>query len=180
MLAVVVGSLALLAFVLIRLAGEEYARDGRLSTSTSMFGWALYVLHGLTTILTAAAGLWRLDVPAAPAVAMGIVLVLAGLALGAAGAIALGSLGPLLGSEPGRLVTTGVYAVTRHPQTVGWALVLLGAAVIGRSGLALALALGFVVVGALALLAFVLIRLAGEEYARDGRLSTSTSMFGWA
>jgi protein-S-isoprenylcysteine O-methyltransferase Ste14 len=144
-LAVVIGALALLAFVLIRLAGEEYSRHGRLSTSTSMFGWALYVLHGLTTVLVAAAGLGRLDVPAGPAVAVGLLTVLAGLGLGGAGAAALGSVGPLLGREPQRLVTSGVYAITRHPQSIGWALVLVGAAIAGRSGLALALALGFAV-----------------------------------
>ena len=142
-LVVVLGALALLAFVVIRVAGEEYARDGRLSTSTALLGWSLYALHGLTTVLVALAGLGRVDVPAAAAVAVGALLALLGVGLGLAGAAALRSLGPLVGAEPGRLVTTGAYRLTRHPQNLGWGLALLGVAIAGRSGLALLLVAGF-------------------------------------
>ena len=138
------GALLLLAFVLIRLTGDEYERDGRLSRSTALLGLALYALHALTTVLVALAGLGRLDLPAGAALA-GVVVGLAGLALVGAGARALGSLGPLVGEEPRRLVTEGVYGATRHPQAVGWGLVLLGIALAARSGTALLLVAGYAV-----------------------------------
>ena len=139
----VLGALLLLTFVLIRLAGDEYERDGRLSRTTALLGLALYALHALTTVLVALAGLGRLDVPAGPAVAAGTVVGLLGLALVGTGALALGSLGPLLGEEPARLVTQGVYRATRHPQAIGWGLALLGVALAARSGTALVLVAGY-------------------------------------
>ena len=44
------------------------------------------------------------------------------------------------GMQTDRLFTTGPYAYSRNPQLIGWALVLLGAAIAGCSGAALALA----------------------------------------
>ncbi len=170
-LVVVLGALALLAFVVIRIAGDEYEREGRLTQSTALLGWALYALHALTTVLVALAGLARPDVPAGPAVAVGALVALAGVALGVAGARALGALGPLLGSEPARLVTGGVYRFTRHPQNLGWGMALLGVALAGRSGVALLLVAGF----AVAVAAYLpteerhLRARYGEDYARYRR-----------
>jgi protein-S-isoprenylcysteine O-methyltransferase Ste14 len=142
-LVVVLAALVLLVFVVIRVANEEYTRHGQLTQSTGLLGWALYALHGLTTVLVAIAGLGRVDLPAVAALAVGAVLAALGVALAVAGALALRALGPVLGSEPTRLVTEGPYRFLRHPQSVGWGLALLGAAVAGRSGLALALVAGY-------------------------------------
>jgi protein-S-isoprenylcysteine O-methyltransferase Ste14 len=143
----VLGALLLLAFVLIRLTGEEYERDGRLSRGTALLGLGLHALHGLTTVLVALAGLGRLDLPLGVALAGGLIALL-GLALLVAGALALGSLGPLVGDEPPHLVTQGVYGATRHPQAVGWGLALLGVALAARSGTALLLVAGYAVAAA--------------------------------
>lgn len=43
------------------------------------------------------------------------------------------------GMQTDRLITTGPCACSRNPRLIGWALVLLGAAIAGRSGAALAL-----------------------------------------
>jgi protein-S-isoprenylcysteine O-methyltransferase Ste14 len=43
------------------------------------------------------------------------------------------------GLESGRLITSGVYHFVRHPQNLGWGLLLTGIALLGSSGVALML-----------------------------------------
>ena len=64
---------------------------------------------------------------------VGAVLYLAGIG-------AFGSFKRMSGLDSSRLVTTGIYAWSRNPQNVGWALFLLGFGVAARSGVALLLA----------------------------------------
>ena len=45
-----------------------------------------------------------------------------------------------LGLETSRLVTSGIYRMSRNPQTLGALLMLCGISVLGRSGVALSLA----------------------------------------
>ena len=67
-----------------------------------------------------------------------------------------------------RLITTGPYAHSRNPQLLTWGLVLLGAAVAGRSGAALALTAIYWVGCVFAIRAEeqALERVFGEEYRR--------------
>ena len=44
-----------------------------------------------------------------------------------------------------KLFTSGVYRLIRHPQNLGWGLLLLGVALLGKSGVALALTAVYVV-----------------------------------
>ena len=67
-----------------------------------------------------------------------------------------------------RLIATGPYSYSRNPQLIAWALVLLGAAITGRSGAALALTAIYWVGCVLAIRAeeHALERVFGEEYRR--------------
>lgn len=129
-----------------RLAADEYANQGALSEGTAALGWALYVLHGMATVLAAVGGALRVDAPAGPAVVVGFLLVLAGAGLYGWGVAAMGSLARMAGTRVDALVTGGPYRLSRHPQNLGWGLVLLGVALAGRSGLALALVAAYAVV----------------------------------
>lgn len=143
---ILLGALGGLTIALLRWTSDEYEREGRLSEGAVMAGYALVVLHALVTLVAAISGVWLVDdVPAPVAVAVGLLLVAAGMALVVWSARALGGWRRVTGQVVDRLVESGPYARLRHPQYVGWALVLLGVAVCGRSGLALALAAAFAV-----------------------------------
>lgn len=89
------------------------------------------------------------------------------------------SLTRMSGRRADQLITSGVYRFTRHPQLVGWASVLLGGALWGRSWLALLL-VGVYLAGISVLIPVEerkLIELYGQEY-RDYRKRTAR-IFSW-
>lgn len=139
----------LLAFLVVHLgyvvarARSEWRAGAELSGTTALLITAIWAL---TAALLVAALAWRplaLPVLAGAAVAIGGVLVLGGIVLIAAGFRPFRSVGQLYGLAPGRLITGGVYAYSRHPQYTGIGLLLAGAATLGRCGLALAVAVAY-------------------------------------
>lgn len=83
---------------------------------------------------------WPLAIPPPAATAIGVPVLSLGAAMYVAGRVQFRSFRLTWGLETGRLVTNGIYRMTRNPQTVGAILFLVGAGVIGKSGVALVLA----------------------------------------
>lgn len=75
----------------------------------------------------------------------GVVLACGGIALFVLGVTRFQSFGHVTGTETGNLVTSGAYRYSRNPQYTGWIVLLIGAAVAGRSPIALGLAVAVVV-----------------------------------
>lgn len=138
-LPVVLLALAGLTMALLRWRADELEQQGRLSGTAAAASTALLVLHAFTVMIAAGGEVWPIGVPLPVAVALAVVAGGVGLVLLAGAVRQMRSPAQISGREPGELVTGGVYARSRHPQYLGWGLVLLALALGGRSGLALAL-----------------------------------------
>lgn len=125
---------------------RDLRRRGEASRLTAALLWPW---HGINYALTTTAALqrpWPIEIPLAAGVGSGGLLLLAGLAAIAAGFYEFRSEERLTGMRHDELITTGVYRYSRHPQYAGIALTLIGIALIGRSGAALAIAAGLIAV----------------------------------
>lgn len=122
---------------------QEYEVSGALSVQTAVAVWVLYLLHAGLTGFAAWRSVWMLPMGKSASVATGGALVAFGLGLALAGVIAFRSLRRMSGRETNKLVCSGVYRWSRNPQNVGWGLVLLGIALLGRSAVALFLVVLF-------------------------------------
>jgi len=134
--------LVLAAWCLLRIR-REYRQGRELSPATVTGVWALYLFHLGVTIGAAYVAPWALPLNPALSTAVGAVLIGVGAVMCAAGVVSFHSFQRMSGMDTSRLVTGGIYAWSRNPQNVGWALALLGIAVWGRSGLALLLTVLF-------------------------------------
>jgi protein-S-isoprenylcysteine O-methyltransferase Ste14 len=131
----------LLALVVLRFAAIDYDRTGELSRRSGLFVWLLYLAHADSVVAAAYAAELVVPVPRALAMAVGVPIGVAGFVLFLWSAVALArSI-----EQGGTLVTAGPFAVSRHPQNMGWTLLLLGIALAARSPLAVALVLVFMV-----------------------------------
>jgi protein-S-isoprenylcysteine O-methyltransferase Ste14 len=133
------------AWVVVRWAQSDYGNDAALSWRSTVATWLLYVLHADTVATAALSGVLIVPVPRTPAIVLGATLAAVGIGIFVAAAARLVRDGDLAGVETRRVVTGGVYRISRHPQNVGWGLMLLGASVAGRSVLAVALVALFAV-----------------------------------
>lgn len=146
---------AFFAFFVCRWAGDELARDQRLSVGAATAVGALFVLYAMIVLLAALGSVIPIEAPPTVAFTLGAPVALAGASLTAWAAASLGSRERLLAVQIDRLITDGPYRRERHPFYAGLSLALLGAALAGRSALAL---------GLVAIMIVALIRLArGEE-----------------
>lgn len=134
-----------LAALVLRWARIDLRKQGGPATRSAVAAWVLYVLHADSVAWAAWGHLLVVDVPARPALVIGIAIGTAGFVLFLVASIQLGTRAEFAQMRPGRLVTTGIFGRARHPQNTGWALVLTGAAVGGRSLVALTLVAVFVV-----------------------------------
>lgn len=168
-----VGSVAALGAWCILRVRREYMRRDRLSPVSIGAVWVLYVSHFAVTAAAAATSLWLVPVNKTIMLVGGLVLASCGVTLLVGGIVSLGSLRRMSGMDTGALVTTGAYQWSRNPQNVGWALFLMGIALVGRS----ALAVGMAAVFWAAFRAYVpaeekfLERILGDEY-RDYKASS--------
>lgn len=139
-MAVGAASLAAAGFIALRRAQVERARSGRVTVPTVIVAYVAYLGPSVCSLLASWWSVWLLPLPRGLAYPLGGALLLVGLIGYYAARRELGSLWRNWGMQTDRLITTGPYAFSRNPQLTGWALVLLGAAITGRSGAALALA----------------------------------------
>jgi len=133
---------ALGAWCILRVRREYLERD-RLSAPSVIGVWVLYLGHFAVTLVAAATSRWPMPLHESIAVSGGILLLAVGGFLFLAGIVSFRSFRRMSGMDTGSLVTIGAYRWSRNPQNVGWALFLVGVALLGRSALALLLAAAF-------------------------------------
>ncbi|MFP5364914.1 MAG: methyltransferase family protein [Thermoleophilia bacterium] len=138
-LLIAIGVFTALAVFVVRWAAGDLAATGTLSAKSLAASWLLYVLHADTVVSAAWGGVLIVDAPRVAALVAGGVLIAVGCVIFVAGTLTLVRHGDFEGVRTRRLVTVGPYRFSRHPQNLGWAIVLLGVAVAGRSLGALAL-----------------------------------------
>ena len=131
------------AALLLMWAEQDYERRGTLTWRSAIAAWLLYLFHADTVATAAFTDVGRVPVPATPALAIGVGIGLVGFGLFVAAVVALVRRGGFDGLVATRLVTDGVFGFSRHPQNLGWALILLGFAVGSRSAVALVLVVLF-------------------------------------
>lgn len=131
--------LVLLVIAIIRGVGEDARQHGRLAESTANLVAATFVLDATLIFVAAAGQVAPIPLPAVVALPLGLTLLVAGLFSGVAAAHALQSRERLLGIRIDEVISTGPFRYSRHPFYVGAVLAFLGAALLGRSGFALAM-----------------------------------------
>ncbi len=122
-------------------ARRELSEVGGISCVTLLLALVAYGGLGASAIAAAYVSEWPLAFPVPAAAIGGGALLAAGALLYGTARLQFRSFRLTWGLSTDRLVTDGVYAWSRNPQSVGWALVLLGAGLMGRSGSTLALAI---------------------------------------
>lgn len=148
---------------------KTYERDGLFSNRLLTLWFVMWGFFLLAVLLAALDSIWPLPIDSLAALILGIMLIIAGLALLAAGMLEFRSWRRSCGQDASELVTTGVYRWSRNPQFLGCLLSLLGIALAGRSGLAFALAgvaSAIIIWYTLRLAEPYLERLYGEAYRR--------------
>lgn len=121
-------------------ARAEIAATDHISRSTFLAAYAAFTGHCIVVFVAAAFRAWPMPLLLSAGLAIGIPIFLAGALINIAGRRQFHSFRLMWGLDNNRLVTGGIYAWTRNPQTVGWLLMYAGMGVLGRSWAALALA----------------------------------------
>ena len=120
-------------------ARRELYDVGGISSGTLLLALVAYGGLAASAIAAASVSEWPLAVPVLVAATGGGVFVAVGALLYGTARFAFRSFRLTWGLRTDRLVSDGAYAWSRNPQSVGWALLLLGAGFLGRSASALAL-----------------------------------------
>lgn len=138
-----------LATVLVFLVGvplvvrRDFCRQGHLSRTASALAYGLYLVHALVMLYLSSQHVWLLPIDPVAAWSLGALMLGLGGWLFVYGVASCASPARVSGRQVDRLVTTGAYRYSRNPQDVGWLLVSVGVALIGRSGAAFALLVPF-------------------------------------
>ncbi len=120
-------------------ARRELDQDGGVSGLTFVAVFIAYVGHAAATCLAAWKGTWPMPIHRSIASLGGGLLVLVGAGIYLAARLQFKSFRLTWGLEMSRLVTNGIYRVSRNPQTLGVLLMLSGVGLLGRSGVGLLL-----------------------------------------
>lgn len=154
--------------VILRRVRLDYEQDGVIADPTVWAVWLSYGLLAAAVIAAAAFGTWALGISWVASLAIGLPLLVVGIAIDVAGVISMDSLARMNGQDPDRLITEGAFRYSRNPQNVGIGIAGVGLALLGDSGLALAL----VVVSIAVFRAYLVFeeqhleRVFGEEFRR--------------
>ena len=154
--------------VILRRVRLDYEQEGVIADATVWAVWLSYALLAAAVIAAAALGTWALGISSLASLAIGLPLIFVGIVIDLAGVVSMGSLARMNGQEPDRLITEGAFRYSRNPQNVGIGMAGIGLALLGDSGLALAL----VVVSIVVFRAYLVVeeqhleRVFGEEFRR--------------
>jgi len=135
--------LLLAALVLGMLSKEDRRRT--LAGPVAIGVWFVYLVHADTVFTSAYLDVGRIPVAKDLAFAIGGSVIAIGFCLFAWATRSLARNGEFEGFRAHRLVVEGPYRYMRQPQNTGWALMLLGIALAGRSFVSLALVAVFAV-----------------------------------
>lgn len=127
------------AALLLFWAEQDYERQGTLTWRSAIAAWLLYLFHADTVATAAFSDIGRLGLPDGPFLVLGVTIGVVGFSLFVGAIVALVRRGGFDGLTATNLVTDGVFRFSRHPQNLGWALILLGFAVGSQSVFALLL-----------------------------------------
>ena len=155
---------------------KTYDKKGMFTNKLLSLWYAMWVFHHVPLVLASFYSVWSIPIDKTAALIGGVILFGIGAVVLPMGMIEFRSLRRSTGQDVSKLITTGIYRWSRNPQFVGWFLMLFGILLAGRSGLALALTIVFMVVLHLYTIRLAepyLERLYGEEYrlykSRTGR-----------
>lgn len=129
--------------LVLHLADADYDRDDSSGTRSGLAIWLLAFFHANTVVAAASADVAKLPLPEGPSLAAGIAVGSVGWLLFLWATLALVRRADFEGLQTRRLVTTGPYRLARHPQSLGWTLLLLGIAIASRSVIGLLLVVAF-------------------------------------
>ena len=162
------GTLACAAVLVRRRVEREYEIGPEISAPTAGAVWGIYLANIALVADAAVRRRWQLPIPPRAASIAGWTTCAAGTAFANAGIAAFRSFSLMNGRRNDRLVTGGPYRVSRHPQNVGWAAALGGAALASRSAQALlgSAAMWFAFADYVPVEERHLRRVYGEEYVR--------------
>ena len=132
--------LALLGILCTQGIRNDYRVGVTLGRRTVIYVWALYTVHSVLSFWAAWDSIWLLPLNKGVCLTAGLVIAILGFFLFSCGIIQFRSIRRMSGTKTDKLITAGVYRWSRNPQNVGWGILLVGAAMIGRSGLTLLLA----------------------------------------
>ncbi len=118
---------------------SEYGSGGKPTLPTVALVWAFYGIHFSLVATAAVESTWPIPLPKTVSIAGGLLLMGLGGWIYLSAVSAFRSMRRLSGLDTTALITNGMYRYSRNPQTVGWMLVLLGAAVLSASGMVLLL-----------------------------------------
>ncbi|MGH3367816.1 MAG: methyltransferase family protein [Nocardioidaceae bacterium] len=111
----------------------DFERHHRLRTSTTVMVYSGYAVHAATLGRLACRPVVALPIPATLGRIAGATSAATGAALLLAGADAFGSARQLSGTDPGELVTDGIYRRSRNPQYLAHLLTSTAVSLAGRS-----------------------------------------------
>lgn len=127
------------ASVAFRRAKSELELHERISVLTFIAALFAYTALAAGVVLGSWLNAWPLPIIQGISRTLGVTFVLIGAAVYLTARLQLRSFRQTWGLRTNKLLTSGVYGLLRHPQNLGWGLFLTGAALLGRSGVALAL-----------------------------------------
>lgn len=116
-------------------------------TNKLLIAWyTMWTFHHIPVALASFFAIWLIPVNRALALICGLIIFVVGAVILPLGMIEFRSLRRSTGQDVSKLITTGIYRWSRNPQFIGWFFLLLGISIAGRSGFALALTAGFMIV----------------------------------
>ena len=128
-----------------RRAKSELELHQRISTATFTAALFAYIALAAGIVLGSWLHAWPLPIVEWISQTLGIASMFVGAIVYLTARLQLRSFRQTWALRTNRLLTSGIYRLLRHPQNLGWGLLLGGIALLGRSGMALALTGAYVV-----------------------------------
>jgi len=124
-------------------AYKDYKLQNKLPAQTVATIWATYTFFSIFTVFAALHSFWHIPIGTPVANISGAILCIIGSGICLAGLIAFRSFKRMSGIKTYDVIATGIYQWSRNPQNLGWGVVLMGIALLGRSALAYLMAILF-------------------------------------